>query len=245
MRTSAPSREPPDPAPGRTRTVPGRWLIARWTAEALLSIGLLVLCFVAYQFFVVPLRVTHQQHALDTRLQLSWQDGAPGGSAGAQQPPAEGDPFVRLSLPRLGMSWVVVEGVSRSALSAGPGHYPGTALPGQIGDFAVAGHRSRRIFLDLDRIQPGDTAVVETRDAWFVYRVYQTEIVLPTDLAVIAPQPDQPDSAPSQAILTLTTCDPKWGNSHRLVVHALLAMVRPKHGGGALSVFPSDYQSPK
>lgn len=154
-----------------------------------------------------------------------------------------GDPFAVLHLPRLGDDWsrVVVEGASEVQLERGPGHYTGTAMPGQQGNFAVAGHRVGRgsPFLDLDRMRPGDPVVVETDDSWFVYRVLGDaasgdfdgdpsgipgrQIVRPSQVEVISPTPGGPATGEaSGAYLTLTTCHPKYSAQQRLVVHARL-----------------------
>lgn len=154
-----------------------------------------------------------------------------------------GDPFAILHIPRLGEDYsrVVVEGASEAQLEQGPGHYVGTAMPGEQGNFAVAGHRVGRgsPFLDLDRMRPGDPIVVETGDSWFVYRVLGDtasgdvagdpsgipgrRIVRPSQVDVIAPTPGgAAGAAASGAYLTLTTCHPKYSAEQRLIIHARL-----------------------
>jgi sortase A len=156
-----------------------------------------------------------------------------------------GQPFAVLHIPRLaggdGFSRVVVEGVAQTQLAQGPGHYIGTAMPGEQGNVAIAGHRVGRgsPFLDLDQLVPGDAIVVETADAWFTYRVLGDtatasftgdpsgipgrEIVRPTDVSVISPTPGGAAAGPaSDAYLTLTTCHPKFSARQRLIVHARL-----------------------
>ncbi|WP_104526492.1 class E sortase [Blastococcus atacamensis] len=154
-----------------------------------------------------------------------------------------GEPIAVLHIPRLGTSYarVVVEGTSQAELAQGPGHYLGTAMPGEQGNLALAGHRVGRgsPFLDLDRLRPGDPLVVETAGEWFVYRVLATpadgsftgdpsgipgrRIVRPDDVSVISPTPGAPAGAPaSGAYLTLTTCHPKYSAQQRLVIHARL-----------------------
>jgi sortase A len=122
----------------------------------------------------------------------------------------------------MGKHWVVVEGVRTSNLAYAPGHYPGTALPGQIGNFSVAGHRSPAIFWDLDKVAVDDVIVVETKESYFVYRVTQNLIVAPSAVEVVAPFPGKPGKPPEEAMLTLTTCNPKWDNYQRMIVHARL-----------------------
>ncbi len=157
--------------------------------------------------------------------------------------PAVGRPVAVLHIPRLGNGWsrVVVEGTAAEQLAEGPGHYPGTALPGQPGNVAVAGHRVGRgsPFLELDELRPGDPIVLETAADWFVYRVLGNrstgdlgtdptgipgqQIVRPTDVDVVSPTPGGPPDGPaSGAYLTLTTCHPEYSASERLVVHAAL-----------------------
>jgi LPXTG-site transpeptidase (sortase) family protein len=104
----------------------------------------------------------------------------------------------------------------------GPGHHPETARPGQIGNFAVAGHREPGMFWDLDRLESGDPVIVQTESAYVTHVVTGADVVPPTAVEVVAPVPDHPDLPASAAVLTLTTCDPKWDNYQRLVVHATL-----------------------
>ena len=114
-------------------------------------------------------------------------------------------------------------------------------MPGEQGNFAVAGHRVGRgsPFLDLDQMRPGDPIVVETADSWFVYRVLGDpatgdfaadpsgipgqQIVRPTDVEVISPTPGAAVADPATgAYLTLTTCHPKYSAQQRLIIHARL-----------------------
>ena len=105
-------------------------------------------------------------------------------------------------------------------LAQGLGHYPGTNLPGEVGNLAIAGHRAGHgnPLIDIDAIQPGDVLVIETREAYFVYRAVRHEIVDPTDAAVIDPVPEQPGATPTQRWFTLTSCSPRYGSSSRYIV---------------------------
>jgi sortase A len=104
-------------------------------------------------------------------------------------------------------------------------------MPGQVGNFSVAGHRTPAIFWDLDQMKAGDPIVVETKDTFFVYSTYQSQIVKPTAVQVVAAVPDQPGKQPTEAILTLTTCNPKWDNYQRLILHAKLVRSQPRTAG--------------
>ncbi|MFI8963785.1 class E sortase [Streptomyces sp. NPDC053493] len=150
----------------------------------------------------------------------------------ADEPSADGPAYAVLRIPRLGLTVPVAAGVSRrSVLDRGfAGHYPGTAQPGRTGNFALAGHRNTHgePFRHINRLRPGDTLTVRTREATFTYRV---DRVLPEtsarDSGVIAPVPrslykpsygyDEPG-----AYLTLTTCTPEFTSRYRLVVWAKL-----------------------
>ena len=115
----------------------------------------------------------------------------------------------------------VVQGVSLADLTRGPGHYPGTALPGEKGNFAVAGHRTTygAPFFNLDQLRKGDEVVVTTRDRKkFTYRVRTQEIVAPGDTWVIEPDPLER----GKKMLTLTTCNPRFSNAERLIIFAEL-----------------------
>jgi sortase A len=109
----------------------------------------------------------------------------------------------------------VVEGVAPDDLKKGPGHYPGTSLPGAEGNMGIAGHRTTyaRPFWALDRLEAGDRIYVDTRGGRFIYRVEWARVVDPNQVEVL-----DPTSAPS---LTLTTCHPKFSAAQRLVVRAV------------------------
>ncbi|MFC7478929.1 sortase [Luedemannella flava] len=101
-------------------------------------------------------------------------------------------------------------------------------MPGELGNFAVAGHRMPSVFWDLDRLRPGDPIIVETRTRTFTYLVTEQRVVAPTAVDVVAPVPGHAGAEPRDRWLTLTTCNPKWDNYQRLVVHAILDSVAPR-----------------
>ncbi|MCC5577004.1 class E sortase [Microtetraspora sp. AC03309] len=138
-----------------------------------------------------------------------------------------GSALALLRIPRLGSDYTfaIVEGVDAEALREGPGHYPGTALPGQTGNFVVSGHRTTYLapFNRIGELRRGDDIVVDTHEARYTYRVTRKEVVLPTRLDVIAPVPGHPSEPPSKALITMTTCNPMYSASERLIVHGVLA----------------------
>ena len=166
---------------------------------------------------------------VSSELNKQWNDPTVGPSQPNIGPAAPGNDLVgRLYIPKLDKEWVVVHGVRPQDIKYAPGHYPDTAMPGQIGNFSVAGHRIQKIFWRIDELKPGDVVGVETQTDWYVYRVTGHEIVKPTAVEVVAPVPDEPGQKPTQALLTLTTCNPKFNNYQRLIVHARLAETVPR-----------------
>ncbi len=130
--------------------------------------------------------------------------------------PAVGDPVAIIAIPRIGLDQVVVEGVGSAQLAVGPGHYPGTALPGQPGNSGIAGHRTTHgaPFNALAELVPGDPVVLTTLQGTFTYRVTRSLVVAPDDVSVL-----RRTAIPQ---LTLTTCNPKYSAAQRLVVEARL-----------------------
>lgn len=133
------------------------------------------------------------------------------------------DAFALIRIPRFGAQFIrpIVEGTDATQLSQGVGHYRGTAGPGQQGNFAVAGHRTTygEPFHLIAKLQIGDEITVRTRTNIFTYRVVQHEVVDPSDVQVIAPDP--PGVAPGH-LMTLTSCHPMYLATQRYVVHARL-----------------------
>ena len=237
---------PPGPGDRRGRRAGDVWrMLARGLGQTLVTAGLVVLLFVVYEVYVTDVFADRRQSAVADELRDAWDGGDPTvATPGA--PPAEiplGEGFAFLRIPRLGTDYVraVVEGSGADQLQQGPGHYVGSAMPGELGNFAVAGHRvgTGSPFLDLDLLRPGDAVVVETVDQWFTYRVLGDpatgdhtadpsgipgmRIVLPSEVDVISPTPGSPASTPpSGAYLTLTTCHPEYSARERLIVHAVL-----------------------
>lgn len=219
-----------------------RWrIVVRSLGELLVTAGAVLLLFVVYELYVTDLFNAREQTQLSQRLHDQWGSSAPATTDSG--PFATGQAFAILYIPRLGAGYrrVIVEGTGQKQLAQGPGHYVGTAFPGQPGNVALAGHRVGRgsPFLDLDAMRPGDPIIVETRTSWFVYRVLGNadsgnfgtdpsgipgeQIVLPTNVSVISPTPDAGVTAqPSGSYLTLTTCNPRFSARQRLVIHARL-----------------------
>jgi sortase A len=142
-----------------------------------------------------------------------------------------GDSLTRIVIPAIEVDVVVVEGTTASALRAGAGHYPETPLPCEVGNVAIAGHRTTygRPFHNVDRLKPGNTIRLETPIGTCTYEVTQQPFpVSPSDMQVVANTPDE-------ATLTLTTCHPKGSARQRLIIKATLVHSDVEPAGGDLS----------
>ena len=210
-------------SPGdRTRGVVGV------VGELLITAGLVVGLFAVYTLFWTGVETTNQQNALEEQFEAfrSGDVQSPPEPV-AERQPLPGDAFARMRIPRLGdsWSWIVVSGVDLGSLTAGPGHYPDSAAPGENGNFAVAGHRATygEPFAYLDTLQVGDEIFVERGGREYRYLVTESFITVPSDTGVLLPVPGQPGVVADKARLTLTTCHPRWGSTERLIVHGELA----------------------
>jgi sortase A len=128
-------------------------------------------------------------------------------------------------IPKIGLQHALFEGVSLTVIDHGPGHWPGTAMPGQVGNTVFPGHRVTHShpFLNLDLLSPGDQVIFQMPEADYVYSVVRTDIVSPTDMYVI----DQ-GTTPT---FTLIACHPKHSARQRIVVKGNLIATIPKNGG--------------
>jgi len=209
--------------------------LVRGLGEVLITLGVLVLLFAVYQLVYTNVQANRAAAAVGDRLEDQWAaDPNPVKDtfAGIQT----GDGFAFLHVPRLGATWrkPIVQGVAPDQLARGVGHYPDSAMPGKVGNFAVAGHRATHgePFRDLNRLRTGDAVVVETKANWYVYEIDNDgEIVLPSEIGVVLPVPNKPGVEPTERLVTLTTCDPRWGSTHRLIFWGHLESVQPKSEG--------------
>ena len=133
-----------------------------------------------------------------------------------------GDPVGKLLIDRIGLSSVVVEGTDAGDLRKGPGHYPGTPLPGQRGTVAIAGHRTTygAPFRKIDKVRPGEEIVVVMPYGRFTYKVERTRIVPPTAVWVT--------QRVSYDRLILSACHPLYSAAKRIVVFAKLVRSTPR-----------------
>lgn len=203
--------------------------MVRVLGRILTAAGLVLALFIGYEYFWTDFAAHRAASQATQTLQRVWDEGGwtpsdrPSGRAGVGKPLAT-DAFALMRIPRLGSQWQepVIEGVTLDDLSRGVGHYPDTSMPGVVGNFAVAGHRVTHggPFRDLDRLRTGDPIAIQMRDVVYVYRVRSVKPVTPDRTDVLLPVPRQPGMEPTEPVLTLTTCHPKYSARQRLIVVA-------------------------
>ncbi len=267
-----------------------RWAVGH-LGRTLITLGLLMFGFVAYQLWGTGIQTARAQNDLDSEFNEFFEESgitpetlAPATSTSAPTAPATdsttspnstvpadpaaastvpltpattatpaapvvqnygdidpGDALAKLIIPSIDVNWKVVAGVSVKDLAKGPGHFPDTPLPGQLGNSAIAGHRTGHggPFYDLDDLNPGDEIQVYTQlgDA-YAYIVTDSIVVSPSDYQVIT------TSDPNVATLTLVTCTPIGTSKQRLVVHATLDTTRGSPVGLPLIFYGSDEPIP-
>ncbi len=149
--------------------------------------------------------------------------------------PLAADVMALVTIPRLGSDVVdtpMREGVDPEVINQGIGHFPGVALPGQPGNFAIAGHRSTHgeELRNIDQLQAGDLVYLRTRDAWFTYRLFKDLIVTPDSTWVVDAKPFPADPTVSDHLLTIVTCNPRWGSTERWIWWGALVSTTPLTG---------------
>lgn len=206
--------------------------------ELLIAVAVVAFAYVAWQTFWTGVESTRTQ---DQQLASSGWSRPGGGDPSKVAKPQEGEPpamrepsygdlLGQLFIPRFGSTWQrnLVEGTDLTQLARhGLGHYEGTALPGQVGLFAVAGHRAGygEPLAYIDTLREGDYIVMRTADYWYVYKYYEHKIVTPDQGEAISPVPFQPGKTPTERLMALSTCEPRyytgWGETpYRWVAYA-------------------------
>ena len=203
--------------------------------RVLITVGLLILLFVAYQLWGTGIYTARAQDQLEREFDDKLAEASTTTTTTAAPattpppPPPGGEAVARITIPKIGLDSIVVSGVTEADLRKGPGHYPQTPMPGQLGNAAIAGHRTTygQPFHNLDQLAVGDEILVTTLDGTFTYTLDREPFaVAPTQVDVLLPEERlRANGTPTgrfKAQLTLTTCNPKYSASERLIVKAEL-----------------------
>ena len=152
--------------------------------------------------------------------------------------PQAAESFANLIIPRLGADYrrPIAEGIGLNVLNnrkTGVGHYPQTQMPGEVGNFAVAAHRTTygAGFHDINTLLVGDSIFVETADGWYKYIYRGTEYVRPTGVGVLDPVPQVANASSTDRLITMTSCHPYFSAAERIVAYGVFDSWYPRAGG--------------
>lgn len=233
--------------------------------ELLITVGVVVLLYVAWQLWLGDVIYGAQGKAAAQELSQQWADDfeqsapapAPAPTPGATDPPgeppataepvilpepADAEVFANMWIPRFGEDYVyeMAGGVSRARTldKTRIGHYPGTSMPGEPGNFAVAAHRTTwgAPFNRIAELRIGDAIVVETPDGWYTYRFRTLEYVWPHQVEVLLPVPQEMDVPAGTAYITLTSCSPMYAMSERIIAYGVFDNFTPRSSGPPLAL---------
>ena len=229
--------------------------------ELLVTAGVFVFLFLGWQLWLNDLILGAGQRGEAIALSQEFEaaatspqttDEAPPGEPAAAVPadaaepvvaaaPAENTRFATLFVPRFGDGYVrsISEGVAQEpVLSRGVGHYPGTQMPGEVGNFAIAAHRTTHgaPFNQISELQVGDRIYVQTADGWYTYVFRSVGYVRPTGVDVIEPVPQFADIDPTARILTMTSCNPLLSSAERIIAYSVFESWQPASAGAPAEV---------
>lgn len=224
--------------------------------EVLLTAGAIVLLFLAWQLWWNDAMLAKSQSAAAADTSKSWSTSTAtptvepsaaaalpaavdfGEPAVLSSEPAEGQSFAVLYVPRFGQNTQrqIAQGVGTDVLNStrlGIGHYADTALPGDVGNFAIAAHRSAYgggMHL-INELQVGDPIYIQTKDGWYTYRFRNFEYVRASAVGVIDAVPQGVGEESGQRLITLTTCNPLYSTEERIIAYGVLDSWQPASAG--------------
>lgn len=222
--------------------------------ELLLTAGVVVLLFLGWQVWLNDMVIGNQQQHEAIELSQSWDKGEGRAPAREDRPdpgeppvtaaPANAVTFGTLIVPRFGSDWTrpIAEGVSIEEVlnRRGIGHYPTTQMPGEIGNMALAAHRTGwgSPFIDVDKLRVGDSIYVETEAGWYRYEFRSLEYVSPSGVGVLDPVPQFAGATPTDRIITLTSCNPLHSIAERIIAYGVYDTWYPRAGGPPEEIAP-------
>lgn len=221
--------------------------------ELFITGGVLILLFLGWQLWFNDIVFGNSQRNSAEELSTQWEQDFQGTAPSADPddstqsdpgepvvmaPVADNTKFAALIIPRLGGDYKrpVAEGVGNSVLdnaNLGTGHYASSAMPGGMGNFALASHRTAYggSFHNIHQLVVGDSIFVETKDGWYKYIFRGLEYVKPSGVGVILPVPQQPGVEPTERLITLTTCNPFLSSAERIIAYGVFDSWYPRAGG--------------
>ncbi|MCP1411648.1 class E sortase [Paenarthrobacter sp. A20] len=219
--------------------------ISQILGELLITAGIVLLLFVGWELWWTNVEANAKQNEA---VQSFAQDltgpvtpAAPANQADFGPPvvgtaPANGETIGIMYIPRFGADYTrpIIEGTGADVLDTlGLGRYGSTSMPGAIGNFAVAGHRQTHgaVLDSIHTLVPGDKIYVQTADGFYTYVFRNNQIVLPNRTDVLMPVPTQPGIVPKERILTMTSCNPRFGSQERIIAYSVMEGWQPASAG--------------
>lgn len=218
--------------------------------ELLMTFGVIMLCFVGWKYWLNDIIVGRHQNEASSHLSQELAQ-----NAGGQQVDAHGVPlgevpmlnaqrFAILYVPEFGVDYMrpIAQGTDYSAvLSDNIGHYPDSAMPGEPGNFAIAGHRLAygAPMQRIHELKLGDEIIVETSAGWYTYEFRSGEYLSPSTIDAVAPVPHHPEEKPEESIITLQSCNPYWSTAERIMAYGTLKSFTPRAEGPPASIKPT------
>ena len=231
IRSAGAVMEKPQAQRPRSKSSPLRVAVGVF-GELLITLGLFLMLFIVWQLWWTSFQL---EGTVRSEINQFQNDFPSAGSDDAEftdiqrtdAPPSvgeipESEIYALLHVPRWNYRVMpIAQGTNHYVLNNGwAGHYPETQQAGEIGNFAIAAHRRTYMnnFRRIDTLEDGDPIVVETEEAYLVYKVTGREIVDPSAVRVVLPVPNEPGVEPTKRIMTMTTCHPEFGNTERFIV---------------------------
>ncbi|XKF89846.1 class E sortase [Microbacterium lacus] len=221
--------------------------------EILITAGAITLLYVVWQLWIGDVIYGAERNASGNELSQTWaQEFTPETppSIAPDQPetpvqvepviiaePADAEQFGVMRVPRFGADYAfpIAGGVSRARTldPIGIGHYPGTAMPGEVGNFALAAHRTTwgKPFNRIADLHIGDAIVVETQGGWYTYRFRTLEYVTPDEVEVLLPVPQAAGIPAGTKYITLTSCSPMFAMTERIIAYGVFESYTPRDAG--------------
>ena len=231
----------------RSRRPRPRATVVSVLGELLITAGVLVILFLGWQQWLNDKIVAGEQYDQAAALseQFTAQSGqeavapAPDGAPPITAQPAEAQEFANFYVPRFGADYAVpiAGGTStvRTLNQHGIGHYDDTQMPGEVGNFAVAAHRTTygAPFNKIADLREGDKLYVQTADGWYTYAYRNSQYVPASQVSVLQPVPDSPDvtAASGDRLLTMTSCHPMFTAQERIIAYAVFEGWQPLSDG--------------
>ncbi|MGO1768647.1 MAG: class E sortase [Microbacterium sp.] len=241
----------------RRRRPRRRVTVAGVIGELFITAGVILLLFVAWQLWIGDIIYGAERNEQGNEISEEWAQldplelpdletdpdtGEEGYAPPKLETPADTEVFGVMRVPRWGDEYAMpmAGGVTRPGTldPIGIGHYPDADMAGDVGNFALAGHRTTfgKPFAEIATLRAGDAIVVETKAGWYTYRFRTLEYVRPDEVDVLLDVPQEPDVPANERYITLTACSPKYSLAERIVAYGIFESFQPRSEGEPASL---------